>query len=395
MPGNWDGVVPQTRRRREPIRSYCPGAFLRPTTERTKNPETFTMHNTSTFHPQPSGGAQRLSVERLDAWRSLEYGMMLHYGLGTFCNSLDEAEKCGANVYQPTALDVDQWVQVARDAGMRYIMVTAKHLRTFPLWHTDTTDFHVGNSPVPTDIIDELAKSCDRHGLKMGLYYFGGDTRELLDEQFRHKRPHEAFVTAAFTDWCCQQLTELLTRYGHVEEVWFDGPQEYGPQARRELYDHVASVSPDTVIAMNTVWETNGTVPVVKPEAWPTDVLVIESAVPPFWGRSPWRRLEEQWIWDIEARREREAAGDTSGRTPDYYLPVEATMLCHTADMAWWWAPTTRALTDEELLGMRLLTKTRGASLVLNATPDRRGLIPEDQAQALARVASIVDNLKQ
>lgn len=312
--------------------------------------------------------------------------MMLHFGQATFCKSLPEAERADLSVYQPTELDVDQWVQVARDAGMRYVMLTAKHLRTCPLWHTVTTDFHVGNSPVPNDLFEELAASCDRHGLKMGVYFFAGDTRELLDEQYMHRPPHEPFITQKMVEFNCAQLTELLTRYVPVEEVWFDGPQEYGPQARRAFYDHVAEVSPNTVITMNTVWETNGTIPTIKRESWPADVLAIESSVPPFWGRSPWRRLNEKFVWDIVMRREREAAGDESERTDDWYIPVEATMLAHTDPLAWWWTPGTKALSDAELLGMRLLTRERNANLVFNLTPDRRGLIPDDQAAALQRL---------
>ena len=93
-----------------------------------------------------SEGAQRLSLGQLEAWESWGYGMFIHFGMSTFLDEELPDGRSPASVYAPDRLDVDQWVQVARDAGMSYAVLTAKHVAGHCLWPSSQTDYHVGRS---------------------------------------------------------------------------------------------------------------------------------------------------------------------------------------------------------------------------------------------------------
>ncbi len=332
---------------------------------------------TSHASSEHSEGCQRLSVERLQRWQQLEYGMFIHYGLATFTS-----EKYGAGVqsieeYNPTELDVDQWVKVARDAGMSYIILTAKHTRDggFSNWPTRQSDYSVANAPVKTDVIGEFVQACDKHGVRPAVY-IGGDLYNVPDGMIGNARKPFWYVTREYMDLTLSQLDELLTWYGPIEEVWFDGPHKYQITGRRELTEFIAARQPDTVVAMNGTWEDSGKVPQMKPYAWPSDVIVIEAGVPPIWGTGAWRNLD----WD--------QLGKIMDEPLPYYIPVENCTLAHKGSYGWWWGPNCTARTTEELLGIRLLCRERNANCVFNVTPDNRGKIPDDQARTLLEVQS-------
>lgn len=332
-------------------------------------------------------GAQRLSVERLNRWLDLGFGMFMHYGISTFSpHGWPQSERPqDISLFAPDRQDPEQWVQVARDAGMRYMILTSKHGTGFCLWPSKMTDYHVGNSPVKTDVIEAFVAACQKHGIKPGLYYAGpigipGGSRAggTFD-----KDEWPSYITREQQEYRLAQIEELLTWYGPLEEIWFDGPQSLGAQARHELYDFCANLAPDTVIAMNGAWEDNGRQPYVKPRrSWPTDLICIEVAEPPIWGTDPWRKMPVN------------PAGDLVEKPMDYYIPVEAnTMLNVGGNHAWFWGPGTHPRSDMELLGMRTLTKARNANLLLNCTPDNHGLIPQDQIDALMRLRANMQQL--
>ena len=345
------------------------------------------MNNaTQQASPQPSAssdtGHQRHSIERLDRWRALDYGMFIHFGLATFTSHSGNRGVQSISNYQPTELDVDQWVQVARDAGMRYVILTAKHTRDggFSMWHTRHSDYSVAHSPVKTDVIGKFIEACEKHGVKPAIY-LGGDLYNVPDGMIGS--PHQPFfyVNRAFMDLTLAQLDELLTGYGPIEEVWFDGPHKYGLERRWELTHQIASHQPDTIVAMNGTWEDDGRQPRMKPFAWPSDLIVIEAGVPPIWGGNNWRTM----TWDPLGR-------PVEAPLP-YYLPVENCTIAHEGSGGWWWGPNCRPRSVKELLGIRLLCHTRNANCVFNVTPDTRGKIPDDQVKALLDTGAAWDRL--
>ncbi len=335
---------------------------------------------------QQNDGNQRLSVERLQSWEELEYGMFIHYGLNTFASAegLGEGDH-PISLYNPTDLDVDQWVRVAQEAGMKYIIMNAKHTRAggFSMWPTEQSDFSVANAPENTDVIGEFVKACDKYDIRPALY-LGSDKHNLDpgDQVTGPTKEHFRYVTRRFLDFTMAQLEELLTWYGPIEEVWFDGPQKYGPAGRRELTEHIESLQPETVITMNGDWENNGGQTVIKTKTWPCDVHAIEAGVPPIWGSdNSWRSL--QWDW----------YGNGVEDPRMYYVPIENCTIAHQNSYGWWWGPDVQPRSLEELLGIRLLCHARNANCVFNVTPSPEGKIPEDQARRLVEVREEYEGL--
>ena len=99
------------------------------------------------------------------------YGMFVHFGMNTFIEQEWSEGKVPATDYAPTALDCDQWVKVAHDAGFRYVLLVTKHHDGFCLWDSKLTDYDVASSSCTTDVVGAVAEACKKYGLKFGLYY--------------------------------------------------------------------------------------------------------------------------------------------------------------------------------------------------------------------------------
>ena len=341
----------------------------------------------ATPQPHPARGAQRLPLDRLEQWRYLGYGMFIHFGMSTFLGEELPHGRHGASTYAPDALDVDQWIAVARDAGMTYAVLTTKHVAGHCLWPSDHTDYHVGHSAETTDVVAAFTDACRRHGLMPGLYYccwdnhhrFGSvtptDTHLRWGEELGFRRntrhQHEAYTTAAYRDFQLRQIEELLTRYGPIGEMWVDIPGVLGPEGRRELYDHIVSFNDDIVIMMNHGLSDGLT---FDPNyAWPTDLMAIERNLPAARGKhgraDGWYRLKLD-----------------GGERRDYWIPAE---VCDTIGQAWFHEDADTPRSDAELAGMHLLCQGRGANLLLNVPPDRSGRIPQRCVDALHRLRNV------
>jgi len=161
--------------------------------------------------PQPKPAAQPTPEQR--AWMELQFGMFIHFGINTYYDvewsdgTLDPAK------FNPTQLDTDQWCRVAKAAGMKYIVLTTKHHDGFCLWPSKHTAYSVKSTPYRGDLVGELVKSARKHGLAVGFYY------SLWD---RHEKSHDTDEWA-YVEFMKKQLHELLTGYGEVVELWFDG----------------------------------------------------------------------------------------------------------------------------------------------------------------------------
>ncbi len=336
--------------------------------------------------PAPSGGAapegrQRLPVAKLRRWEELGFGMFLHFGMSTFSGQELSDGTSPPSLYAPTRLDVDQWIAVARDAGMRYAVLTAKHVAGHCLWPSAWTDYTVAHSGVKTDVVEAFVQACARHGVRPGIYYcswdnhnrFGSmtetDVSKLPADQ-RAQGPYawasQAFTTRAYQDFQWRQLEELLTRYGAVAEIWIDIPGVLPRGFRNDLYRQMAAWQPEAVIVMNG----GGAAPVFPVTyAWPTDIATLERTFPNSrLGYPQWREIE--------------------GRT--YYLPGEA---CDTIGKNWFYVEGEALRGDAELLGMHSVARARGVNLLLDVPPDRTGRIPAPSVEALLRLRRNIDRL--
>ncbi len=181
------------------------------------------------------------------AWQQRPLTAFLHFGMNTFTNREWGDGKESPELFNPSSLDTDQWVKTLRDAGFEMVILTAKHHDGFCLWPTATTGHSVASSPWrggKGDVVADLRRSCDKYGMKLGLYLSPWD------------RNASCYGSEAYNDMFVAQLTELLTNYGKVDEVWFDGACGEGPNGKKQVYDWarfrdtMRSLQPDAVLAI-------------------------------------------------------------------------------------------------------------------------------------------------
>lgn len=338
--------------------------------------------------PATRSGAQRHSLDRLRRWESLGYGMFIHFGMSTFDgNELSWGDK-PSTFYNPTALDVDQWVQVARDAGMKYAVLTAKHVSGHCLWPSRHTDYHVGTSGVRTDVVEAFVNACEKHGILPGLYYCSWDNHHVFGSQTPSMTDWDkAFTTIEYREFQLRQIEELLTQYGRIEELWIDIPNLLGADGRRKQYEQIAALQPDAVVMMNHGFGDGSKLNYNN--VWPTDLMAIERWMPSSnRGYNPWHSISHgsRAVDDgqpVQGARE-------PAKPQDYYVPGE---VCDPIGYDWFFHPRDTLRSDEELLGMRLLCRSRGANLLLDVPPDKTGKIPRVTVDALMRLRRNMEKL--
>lgn len=313
-------------------------------------------------------GSQRLSVDQLRAWEAMGFGMFIHFGMSTYDGLEISKGDQPSSLYAPDKLDVDQWISIARDTGMKYAILTTKHVSGHCLWPSRHTDYHVGTSGNKIDVVEAFVQSCERRGLMAGFYYCSWDNHHTLGSLTpSFTKWGQAYTTREYQDFQWAQLEELLTQYGRIGEVWVDIPGVLPRDYRNRLYAHIAELQPGAVIMMNTGVSDGSTLDVNY--AWPTDLIAIERFLPnSHSGYQPWR--------EVEGKR--------------YYIPGE---VCDPIGREWFYVEGDQPRSDTELLGMYLVSRSRGASLLLDVGPDKHGLIPTHYANALARLRHNIDKL--
>ena len=208
--------------------------------------------------------------KRMAWWREAKFGMFIHWGLysipagiwkGRLIPGLGEWIQYNARIpvreyeqlakhFNPVKFNADEWVGIARDAGMRYMVITAKHHDGFCMFHTELTDYNIVDAtPFKRDPMKELAEACEREGIKFGFYY-----SQLLD--WHHPNgagnnwdydPNKKNFMRYLEDYVKPQLRELLTNYGPIAIVWFDiySPT---PEIARDLRDWVHKFQPEAIV---------------------------------------------------------------------------------------------------------------------------------------------------
>lgn len=162
------------------------------------------------------------------AWQRLELTGFVCFGINTFTNREWGTGKEDPKLFAPTNLDCRQWARALKSAGIRLAILTAKHHDGFCLWPTATTTFSVASSPWKEgkgDVVREFVDACRAEGLKVGLYLSPWD------------RNAKCYGSPAYNEFFLAQLDELLTHYGPIDEMWFDGACGEGPNGKRQVYD--------------------------------------------------------------------------------------------------------------------------------------------------------------
>jgi alpha-L-fucosidase len=180
-------------------------------------------------------------------WQKLEFTAFIHFGINTF----DEVEWGQKNVdisqFNPKDIDVKQWVKVLKDAGVKLVILTTKHHDGFCLWPTKYKKLNISNTPFQNgkgDIVRDLSSACREAGLKFGVYLSPWDMHE------------DFYGSPEYNTFFLNQLTELLTNYGEISEVWFDGANGEGPNGKKQNYDWqsyyklIRKLQPKAVIAV-------------------------------------------------------------------------------------------------------------------------------------------------
>jgi alpha-L-fucosidase len=163
------------------------------------------------------------------AWQRDELALFLHFGVNTFTDREWGDGREDPAIFDPAGFDARQWARAARAAGARALILTAKHHDGFCLWPSRVTTHSVARTPWrggAGDAVREFTDACKQEGLRAGLYLSPWDRNaSVYGDSLR------------YNDFYCDQLTELLTRYGPIAEVWFDGANGEGPNGRRQVYD--------------------------------------------------------------------------------------------------------------------------------------------------------------
>jgi alpha-L-fucosidase len=298
--------------------------------------------------------------------------MFIHFGISTFIDDECPGGETSPAAFNPTHLDVDQWICVARDAGMKYAVLTTKHCSGHCLWLSRLTDFDVQSSPVKIDVVGEFVTACHKYGLEPGFYYLlGWDA---------HTQP---FLTPEqYEEYCRGQLTELLTWYGPIRQVFLDIPFDTGPDVKgvlARLYVHIKSLQPDCLVLPNQAFTDGSRVTSEKPTwrhqdlkldpvpIWPRDLMNGERTLPPAGGHNPRIVFEDR----------------------EYYLPME---VCDTLTENWFWTTRDKLRPAAGLYRLYKACRDRGANLLLDVGPDRTGRIPGAYVQRLIELKALIDN---
>jgi len=202
----------------------------------------------------------RAKPEAVEAWKDMRFGMFIHWGPVSL-KGTEIGWSRGAQVpveeydslykqFNPINFNADEWVKVAKDAGMKYLVLTTKHHDGFCLWDTKQTDYNIMHSPFARDIVKELSAACLKQGFSFGAYYSICDWHHpdfpLGSPGGGTKKPNPNLD--GYTDYLKKQVTELMKNYGPLCTIWFDVAQEFDTIRGRPVIELVRSLQPDILI---------------------------------------------------------------------------------------------------------------------------------------------------
>ena len=300
--------------------------------------------------------------------------MFLHFGVNTFTDREWGDGKEDPAIFNPTQLDARQWARVARATGFRAMVLTAKHHDGFCLWPTATTTHSVKSSPFRGgngDVVREFVDACKAEGLRVGLYCSPWD------------RNHPTYGDSErYNAVFHQQLTELLTQYGPIHEMWFDGANGEGPNGRKQVYDWPANfalvkrLQPNAVIfsdaGPDVRWCGNE-----KGSAGDPNWSTVDPARVPYPGADGPQIIAALQHGDRDGSVWRPAEADTSIRPGWFYHPAQ----------------DDKVRTVENLVDLYFNSVGRNSKLLLNVPPTRAGLIHDVDFARLAGMRSRLNAL--
>lgn len=269
----------------------------------------------------------------------LEVGVFLHYGIRTFNEEHRDWDMLPMDPlsFNPSEQDCRSWIRQLKEIGVKYTVLTSKHHDGFALWPSEQTEFCVKNSSYKGDVIAEYVSACREYGMMCGIYY----SCAQFDTESRTGTDYDDFVVA--------QLTELLTNYGKIDYLWFDGCGSDKHEFDTErIHNTINSLQPGIIV--------NG--------RWGNDVRWIGNE----WCAAPLNNPNIHPSFGSFAPGECDGC-ITRNQWENFWFYNETHKEC--------------VRTPEEMLGLYYMTVGRGSNLLLNIAPDRRGLLPEENLRLL------------
>ncbi len=294
-------------------------------------------------------------------WQKYEQTMFVCLDPATWQGREYDNHTTPINRINPTELNTDQWCEVAQSWGARLILFVAKHTGGFCWWKTSTTEYGIKNTPWKNgrgDVLKDLSASCKKYGLDLGIYVYPGDETwgAGIGSGGVTKGPAKQ---ESYNQVFRQQMTEVLTKYGPVKEVWFDG------SCLINVNDILEKYASDAVILQgpmaNLRWVGN------------------EDGFAPY---SNWYTLSSK---DLKTGVATAVQSDPFG---DAYAPSEIDVpLLKNKGHKWFWGSNSDSLilSTDQLMNIYYKSVGRGALLLLNSTPDTTGLIPQSHVNAYAK----------
>jgi alpha-L-fucosidase len=289
-------------------------------------------------------------------WHDLDYYMFIHFGPNTFTNQEWGTGLEDPKVFNPTKLDCRQWAKTARYAGMRGIIITAKHHDGFCLWPSKYSTHTVRESGWKNgqgDVLKELSEACKAEGLLFGVYLSPWD------------RNHPLYGTAEYNNIFSYMLKEVLGNYGNVFEQWFDGANGEGPNGKKQEYDW--KLFHQTVYGLQK------------------DAIIFSDGGPGcrwvgnengFAGETNWNTLNGDKVFPGYPNFKELTTGHEDGT---HWIPAEADVSIRPG---WFYSPETdgKVKSLDQLVDIYLGSVGRGANLLLNVPVNREGLIAKEDS---------------
>jgi len=311
------------------------------------------------------------------AWQELQYYGFVHFNMNTFSDREWGFGDEQPSQFAPTALDARQWARVAKEAGMKGLIITAKHHDGFVLWPSAYTAHSVKNSPWRDgkgDLIREFVDACREYGLKVGIYYSPWD------------RNHPDYGKPEYITYMRNQLTELLTNYGELFEVWFDGANGgsgwYGGANEERIVDKLTYYDWPSMHALVRELQPGA---MLFSDAGP-DVRWVGNehgfAYPTTWSNL----MRDSVYAGMPEYSDKWAMGQENGT---HWVPAEADVSIRPG---WYYHAYEdhKVKTLPELLEIYYQSIGQNSSLLINFPVDTRGLIPDSDVQAILELSAKV-----
>ncbi|PID93476.1 MAG: glycoside hydrolase family 29 [Bacteroidetes bacterium] len=333
--------------------------------------------NRSLSVPEEIAPNRVVPTSQLVAYQQMELIGFIHFSINTFTGKEWGYGDESPSLFNPTELNVEQWVETAKAAGMKELILTAKHHDGFCLWPSEYTEHSIKYSPYKKgrgDVVDEFVRACRKHGLKAGLYLSPWD------------RNHEAYGREEYISYYKNQLRELLTQYGEISEIWFDGAN--GGDGYYGGAREVRRIDSKTYYPWAAI---NALVKELQPH-----IKIFSDAGPDvhwignekgFAGFTFWSTIDGHRIVPGGSQQEYLNRGDPQGE--DWIVGQ-----CDVSIRPGWFYHAEedgKVKRVAELVDIYYKSVGRNALLLLNLPPDRRGLIHENDVAALMSFREVLD----